>query len=43
MKIPAKGGALLKLFSYPQGYMRWLKWPMGLALIYAGIKFTLHG
>jgi len=36
--VPVKGGRVLRLFSYPRGAMRWMKWPMGVALIYAGIE-----
>ena len=36
-KIPVKGGLVLKLFSVPEGQMRWLKWLMGAAMICAGV------
>lgn len=35
--VPVKGGVILKLFSAPEGQMRWLKWLMGGALVYAGV------
>jgi hypothetical protein len=36
-EIPVKGGKILRLLSYPQGQMRWIKWLMGGGLIYAGL------
>jgi hypothetical protein len=41
-RIPAKGGRVLRMFSYLDGYMRWMKWPMGLALVYVGVEILLH-
>ena len=37
-EIPVKGGLILRLFSAPRGYMRWMKWPMGAGFIYCGVE-----
>jgi hypothetical protein len=40
--LKVKEGIILKTFSWPKGRAKWLKWPMGAALIYIGIRFILH-
>jgi threonine/homoserine/homoserine lactone efflux protein len=35
-ELAAKGGVILRLFSWPRGRARWMKWLIGVALIYAG-------
>lgn len=40
-EVPVKGGRVFRLFSAPRGYMRWLKWPLGLGLIYCGVEILL--
>ncbi|MFZ5531621.1 MAG: hypothetical protein ACOY4U_11315 [Pseudomonadota bacterium] len=41
-KVPAKEGAILRLFSHPKGQMHWLKWPIGAALVWAGLAAIFH-
>lgn len=41
-KLPLKGGVVLKLVSHPEGQMRWLKWPMAIAAIWAGLAVIFH-
>ena len=32
-ELPLRGGAVLRLFSWPRGRMKWAKWVIGGALI----------
>lgn len=36
-ELPMKGGIILRMFSWPGGRARWIKWPVGIVLIYAGV------
>lgn len=38
--IKTEGGVILKTFSWGKGQAKFLKWPIGLALIYAGIMIA---
>lgn len=37
-ELPVKDGRLGKVFKIKSGRMQWMKWPMGLSLMYAGVK-----
>jgi hypothetical protein len=37
-EIPAKGGRVVRLLSASRGTMKWMKWPLGLGLIYLGVE-----
>ncbi len=39
--LKVKEGIILKTFSWPKGNAKWLKWPIGVGLIYAGIRLML--
>jgi threonine/homoserine/homoserine lactone efflux protein len=39
--IKVKEGMILRIFSW-RGSAKWIKWPMGLVLIYAGIRIIFH-
>lgn len=41
-EIPTKGGIILQLFSWSQRKPKWIKWVMGLYLIYAGLSILFH-
>jgi len=41
-ELPKKGMLSSRIQMYPPGTVRWLKWPMGLALIGAGIAVVGH-
>jgi hypothetical protein len=44
--LKVKEGIILKTFSLPKRttkYLKWLKWPMGAALIYAGLSIIFYG
>ena len=40
--IKVKEGMILRLFSRRVGSAKWIKWPMGFVLIYAGIRIIFH-
>jgi len=40
--LKVKGGVILKTFSWSKGRAKWLKWPMGAALIYVGLTIIFH-
>ena len=40
--LKVKEAIILKTFSWPKGSAKWLKWPMGLALIYAGLSIIFR-
>jgi threonine/homoserine/homoserine lactone efflux protein len=40
--IKAKDGLILKAFSWRKGSAKWLKWPMGIALIYTGVRIIFQ-
>jgi hypothetical protein len=42
-EIPVKGGLILRLFSRRAASTKLAKWLIGIAAIYAGIKFIFHG
>jgi|GEM_PF-3547427 len=39
--LKVREGLIIKAFSWPKGYVKWIIWPMGLALIYAGIQMII--
>ena len=41
-ELKVKEGMILRLFSWRRGSAKWLKWPMGVALIYAGIRIIVQ-
>jgi hypothetical protein len=40
--LKVKEGIILKTVSWPKGSAKWLKWPIGAGLIYAGLSIIFH-
>ena len=40
--LKVKEGIILKTFSWRGGSAKWLKWPIGLALIYTGLRIIFQ-
>jgi len=40
--LKVKEGIILNTFSWPKGSAKWLKWPIGVGLIYTGIRLILR-
>lgn len=40
--LKVKEGLILKAFSWRKGSAKWMKWPMGAALIYTGIRVIFN-
>ena len=40
-EVKTKGGVVLKVFSWPAGRAKYLKWPIAAALIYSGVMVYL--
>lgn len=40
--IKVKEGMILRIFSWRAGSAKWMKWPMGLALVYAGLRIIFQ-
>lgn len=40
-EIDTKGGEVIKLIGWKKGKANYLKWPIGLALIYAGVSILM--
>lgn len=34
---------LMRQLSWTRGHERWMKWPVGLGFIYAGVQVLIHG
>jgi threonine/homoserine/homoserine lactone efflux protein len=41
-QVGGAGGAVTKVFSWPRGMSRWIRYGCGAALIYAGIMILLR-
>lgn len=41
--LKVREGIILRRFSWPRGYVKWMKWPMGAAILYAGVRLIMHG
>jgi hypothetical protein len=42
-ELSVGGGKIIRLFSWRTGSAKWIKWFVGIALIYAGASIILRG